>query len=96
MGPKTESCWGSYLQQPESEFVIQQNIKSQYFKAGTRHSVVGEASMIVMFDNRMCCYQGFNNNIFYIQPHLVDITAMLLHVLIKRGELPRNNNNENW
>lgn len=78
----------SYLQQPGLEFVVQQNVKAQDFKAGTVERVAGEAGVVVVLDNGMGRDDCLDDDVLDISPYLFHVVAMALHVHVEGGEFP--------
>lgn len=77
-----------YLQQPGLEFVVQQDVKAQDFKAGAVESVVGEAGVVVMLDDGVGGDDRLDDDVLDISPDLLQVVAMGLHVRVEGGELP--------
>lgn len=77
----------SYLEHPGSEPMIQQHIKTQDLEASTTTGVVGEASVVVMFEDGVSWDQNLYYQIFNIIPHLFCVVAVGLEVFLQSGQL---------
>lgn len=76
-----------YLQHPGSEPVIQQHIEAQDLEAGTAGDVVGEARVVVMFEDGVSRDQSLYYHVLDVVPHLVYVAADGLQELVEGGKL---------
>lgn len=64
------------LQHPGSEPVIQQNVEAQDLEAGAAGGVVGEAGVVVVFEDGVSGDQSFYDHVLDVVPHLLCVALV--------------------
>lgn len=68
--------------------MIQQHVEAQNLKAGAACSVVGEAGVVVVFEDRVGRDESLYDHVLDVHPHLFCVVAHGLQVLVEGGQLP--------
>lgn len=76
-----------HLQQPGSEPVIQQHVKAQDLKTGAAADVVGEACVVIMFEDGMSGDQSLYDHVLDVIPHRVRVATDGFQVFVQGRQL---------
>lgn len=76
-----------HLQHPGPEPVIQQHVEAQDLEAGAAADVVGEARVVVVFEDGVSGDQSLYDHVLDVVPHLVRVAAAGLQELVQGGQL---------
>lgn len=75
-----------HLQHPGFKPVIQQHIEAQDLEAGTACGVVGEAGVVVVFEDGVSGDQSLYDHVLDVVPHLVGVAFDGLEELVQGGQ----------
>lgn len=68
--------------------MIQQHVEAQDLEAGTASGVVGEAGVVVVFEDGVSGDQSLYNHVFNVVPQLVGVATDGLQELVQGGQFP--------
>lgn len=66
--------------------MVQQHIEAQDLEAGTAGGVVGEAGVVVVFEDGVSGDQSLYDHVLDVVPHLVGVTTVGLQELFQGGQ----------